>query len=348
MPVFVTGGTGFLGLNLVRLLVERGHRVRVLVRSNAARLGLDSELIEFVHGDVTDAASVRRAMDGCDRVYHLAGWVQISPWGAATAHQVNVVGTANVCSAALETGVARLVHTSSIATIAAGTLNNPADEGTAWNLRAEGIPYYQSKIGAERVVLDHVKRGLDAVIVNPTYVVGPWDVKPSAGRMLIQTATRRLRVYPARGGINFADVRQVAAGHIQAMDKAQAGERYILGGKNLSFESYFSRVAGLAGVPAPRIGPPYWAMYPFAAAGSLLGRLMPKTFRDLNLCVLTSAFLEHYVSSAKAVRQLGFDATPIDKAIEDALRWFVDYGYMSRVSGSYRRGAGRITGPVAG
>ncbi len=328
MPILVTGGTGFLGVNLVRLLVSRGQRVRLLVRANSSRLGLDSPLIEFVRGDVTDIDSIRRAMDGCDRVFHLAAWVQISPWGWKVARRTNVEGTRNICSVALETGVTRLVHTSSIATIAAGTLGRPADEGTKWNIDAGHVPYYRTKLEAEQVVLEHVDRGLSAVIVNPTYLVGPWDVKPGAGRVLISTATRRLRFYPRAGGINYADVRSAAVGHLQAMELGKPGERYILGGKNLSFREYLRRVAAAAGVPPPRLALPYVVMYPFAAAGSVLGRIFPNLFRDVNLSILHSASLEHYVSSDKAHRELGFEVTPIDPAIEDAVQWFIEHGYL--------------------
>ena len=337
MPIFVTGGTGFLGVNLVRLLVGRGHRVRLLARPNCNRLGLDSDLIEFSSGDVTDAESVRAAMRGCDQVYHLAAWVQISPWGSGAARRTNVEGTRNVCSAALALGVRRVVHTSSIATVAAGSFDKPADETAAWNLRTDHIPYYRSKREAERVVLEHVDRGLDAVIVNPTYLVGPWDVKPSAGRMLILVAKRRIRFYPSRGGINYVDVRQAATGHLLAMDRGRAGERYLLGGENLSYRSFAGRVAAIAGVPAPRRALPYAVVYPLAVAGSTVGRLFPRTFRDANLSVLHSAFVEHYVSSAKAHRELEFEATSIDQAIEDAIRWFVDHGYMKPVPGLRER-----------
>ncbi len=339
MRILVTGGTGFLGVNLVRLLVDRGQQVRLLVRANSSRLGLDSDLIEFVRGDLTDAASVREATRGCDQVYHLAAWVQISPWGIDTARQINVQGTRNVCRAALEFGVRRMVHTSSIATMAGGTLEEPADEETEWNLGELRVPYYRTKREAEQVVLEHVDQGLDAVIVNPTYLVGPWDVKPSAGRMLIHVVTGRLRFYPSRGGINYVDVRHAAAGHLLAMERGIAGERYLLGGENLSFASFLSRVTAIAGVPTPRLAIPYAVAYPAAAAGSIAGRIFPRLFRDLNLCVLRSAFLEHYVSSAKARRVLTFEVTSIDKAIEDAIAWFGEHGYMKPVP-RLRAGAG--------
>jgi dihydroflavonol-4-reductase len=350
MPIFVTGGTGFLGLNLVRHLVSRQQPVRLLVRAKPNRLGLESELIEFARGDVTDAGSVLDAMRGCDQVYHLAGWVQISPWGMEAARSVNVEGTGNVCSAALRLGVRRLVHTSSIATIATGSPTQPADETKPWNLIDLRIPYYGTKREAETVILDHVGKGLDAVIVNPSYLVGPWDVKPSAGRMLIRIASGRVRAVPARGGINFVDVREAAAGHVLAMERGRTGERYFLGGENLSYMAFCRRAAAIAGVDEPRVVLPRAAMWPFAAAGSALGRLLPRQFRDLNLSVLNSAFLEHYATSRKACAELGFREVPIDRAIQDALEWFITHGYMpSDYAGSrHSKAAGRQSVPLAG
>lgn len=343
MPIFVTGGTGFLGVNLVRLLVSRGQRVRLLVRSHPKGPGLESDRIEFVVGDVTEPDSVLNAMRGCDQVYHLAAWVQISPWGMAQARRVNVDGTRHVCSAALRLGVRRVVHTSSIATIATGTLERPADENTPWNLHHLRIPYYVTKHESEQAVLESVRQGLDAVIVNPSYLVGPWDIKPGAGRMLIQLAMRRVPAVPARGGINFVDVRQAAAGHVLAMERGRTGERYFLGGENLTFRAYAARAAAIAGVSAPRLALPYAAMFPFALAGSMLGRLWPERFRDFNLSVLRSAALDHYASSRKACSELGFEETPVDSAIAEALDWFVENDYMPA---GFRRPARPEAGPA--
>ena len=328
MAIFVTGGTGFLGVNLVRRLVERGHRVRLLARPNASRLGLESDLIEFVTGDVTDNQSVFNAMTGCDQVYHLAAWVQVSSWGMETARSVNVEGTRNVCDAALKHGVQRMVHTSSIATIAAGTLDHPADEQTSWNLQYLKVPYYVTKRESEDVVQDYIKQGLVAVIVNPTYLVGPWDIKPSAGRMLIRMARQRFRLLPSSGGINYVDVRAAADGHLLAMERGKTGERYVLGGENLSFRTFWDRVAGIAGVSVVGLTVPYAIAYPAYACGSLLGYLMPCLLRDANLSVLRCGFLEHYVHSEKARKELGYEPIPVDQAIKDALAWFIENDYM--------------------
>ncbi|MFQ5414159.1 MAG: NAD-dependent epimerase/dehydratase family protein [Phycisphaerae bacterium] len=332
-PVFVTGGTGFLGVNLVRLLVARGRRVRVLRRAPGRVLGLDGDRVEFVPGDVTDVGAIHTAMRGCAEVYHVAARVEVAPWGVDRIRAVNVDGTRNVCAAALHNGVRRLVHTSSIATIAAGTLDAPADEDTAWNLERLRIPYYTTKRDAEAVVREYVDRGLDAVIVNPTYLVGPWDVKPSAGRMVIPAATGTLHFFPRRGGINFVDVRHAAEGHVLAMERGVRGARYILGGENLSFRVFLARVADQAGAPAPRLALSYAAMYPVAAAGSVVGRLGVDRWRDVNLCVLRSACLEHYVTSENARATLRFPVSGVDDAIGDAIAWFREHGYMPHPRG---------------
>ncbi|MCH7591453.1 MAG: NAD-dependent epimerase/dehydratase family protein [Planctomycetes bacterium] len=338
MPIFITGGTGFLGVNLVRALVSRGERCRLLVRPNSPRIGLDLPEIEFVPGDVTDRDSLRQAMRGCDRVFHLAAWVQATPWGMNEARRVNVEGTRNVAECALETGVRKLVHVSSIATIGCGSIEHPANEASTWNVQGRHLPYYQTKREAEQVIISAVERGLNAVIVNPTYLVGPWDIKPSAGRILIQIITKRLRGFPTRGGINFVDVRRVADGLIRAMDKGCTGRRYVMGGENLSYRAYLERVERVSGIRAFRLPMPYAALFPFAAAGSALGRVFPAAFRDVNLCVLHSAFMEHYVRSDRARDELGFEVTPIDDAIGAAIDWFCEHGYLnaSRLKGLRR------------
>lgn len=330
MSTFVTGGTGFLGVNLVRLLVERGKQVRLLVRPTSPRVGLDSKLIQFVEGDVTDPRSVAGAMRGCDEVYHLAAWVQISPWGWSQARRINVEGTRHLCQAALDHGVRRVVHTSSIASMGTGSIEHPANEETKWNLRHARSPYHQTKLEAEGVVQSFVQRGLDVVIVNPTYVVGPWDIKPSAGRALLHAAKGHVCVYPSRGGINYVDVRKAVAGMLLAMQKGRTGQRYILGGENLTFKDYLTRAARIAGVSPPRLALPYAVAYPFAAAGSFAGRVFPKLFRDVNQSILDSAFIEHFVSSEKARLELEYEVVPVDAAITDALDWFVEHGYLKK------------------
>ncbi len=330
MTVLVTGGTGFVGVNLIRALAADGVRVRALVRPTSSRLGLDIDGVEFVEGDVTDLASLERAAKGCEQAYHVAGWVQITPWGAEQAHRVNVLGAEKVCKACMTVGVGRLVHTSSIAAVGYGSLEKPATEEMAWNLGRLRVPYYTTKHEGEAVVRGFVERGLDAVIVNPSYVVGPFDIKPSGGRMMIQIATGRLPGFPTVGGIGFVDVREVVEGMRLAMERGERGERYILNGENISYRDYARRVARLAGVAAPKIAAPYWLLYPAALAAGMLGRLRTGVFTDFNPAVLKTAFCGHYVSGEKSRGKLGLMPRSVDSAIVDALKWFEENDYIRR------------------
>ena len=336
MAVFVTGGTGLLGVNLIRVLVARGRRVRALVRSGSPRVGLEGLKIEFFEGDVTDLNSVLRGVRGCDRVYHAAGRVQVGPWNDDAARAVNVGGTENVCRAAIESGVARLVHTSSVAAIGAGPIDDPVTEDTEWNLTYLRSPYYDTKREAEGVVQRYVRRGLNAVIVNPSYMIGPWDVKPSSGRLLLLVAARRLWGFPDRGGIGFVDVREVVEGMCAAMERGRPGERYILTNENMPYGEFGRRVAKLAGVKPPPLSLPHWLLYCPACAGSILGRFAPRRFADYNLTMLRIAFCDHYVSGERARRELGVTSWSIDRAITDALDWFEQQGCLQRTLAGWR------------
>lgn len=336
MVTLVTGGTGFLGVNLVRALVASGERVRALVRPKSRHVGLESPAIELVTGDVTDADSIGRAMTGCDRVYHVAGWVRIGTWGSEIARAVNVTGTENVCRAALEHGVQRVVHTSSIATIGHSPIDSPATEASEWNLGGLRSPYHITKRQAEGIVHRYIERGLDAVIVNPSYTIGPYDVKPSSGRMILLYAARKLRGYPTCGGIGFVDVREVVEGMRLAMERGRCGERYILSHTNMTYRRYARRVARISGVPPPWWPAPSWLLYLPACLGSGLGQVFPSAFADFNLTVWRTCFCEHYVSSEKARRELGVKPWPIDQAIADALEWFDQHGYIRRTSTGWR------------
>ncbi len=358
MAVFVTGGTGFVGVNLIRSLVASRERVRALVRPatrrtipRGARALWDSERVELIDGDVTDIASVRRGMDGCSVVYHLAGWVQITPWGMDEARRVNVEGTENVCRVCQEQGVQRMLHTSSIAAVGHGTMESPATEETRWNLAGLRVPYYTTKYEGELVVRRYVDSGLDAVIVNPGYVVGPFDVKPTAGRMILKLVTGGLAGYPARGGIGFVDVREVVEGMRAAVERGRRGERYILVGENMSYREYAHLVARVGGVAPPKWAVPYGLLFPAAWLATGAGWIRPAAFRYFNLSVLRTGFCDHYLSSEKARRELGVKHWPIEGAVKDALSWFEQWGYVRRTKGGWcvpREGAGAGVNDRAG
>jgi dihydroflavonol-4-reductase len=330
----VTGATGALGLNLVHLLVNRGQCPRVLVRASSDRSWLPAGPVEFCLGDVRDVESLRCAAKDCEAIYHLAARVEISPWGLPEAREINVGGTRNVLRVARELGIRRVVHTSSIATIAAGTLSEPADESVPYNLHDVGIPYYTTKREAEEVVSRAVDSGVDAVIANPTYLIGPLDPKPSSGRVVLKIARRRLPFYPTCGGINFVDTRIAAQGLILAMERGHTGERYILGGENLSYAAFSERVARIAGVRPPRLGVGRVPATLAGRLGTVAGRLLPHAFRDFNHSIIQSSYLEHYVRSDKARHQLGLPPSSVEPAIEAALEWFRRHGYLAPVRAS--------------
>ncbi len=336
MPTFVTGGTGLLGINLVRSLAESGEEVRVLVRKTSNRKWLEIPNVAFVVGDITDADSIRRAIDGCDKVYHVAGWVQITPWGRKIAEAVNLRGAENVARAALDAGVKRLVHVSSIAAVGHGPKDSPATEEMTWNFDTLHAPYYDTKRGGEERVLGMVREGLDAVVVNPGYIIGPYDVGPSSGQSILDVLTQRLPGCPSQGGIGFVDVREVVEGMRLAMEKGERGERYLLIGENLTYREYADLVAQEGGVAPLRRTLPYGLVWSVSSVLTAVGWMGYRKYGDVNLTLAKISFCDHYASSEKARTQLGLAQHPIQKAVADSIEWFEQNGYIERVDSGWR------------
>jgi dihydroflavonol-4-reductase len=322
--VLLTGATGLLGAAIARELLARGEAVRALVRPASGLAGLGGLAVEVARGDVLDAASVRAALAGCDAVVHAAGIARI---GAAARETlaVNVTGVEIVLGAALEAGVARAVLTSS--TSAAGGTRAPVvrDESAAGNAEALGIGYFVSKLRGERAGLALAARGLPLVVVRPSFVLGPGDTHGSSASIVVALARRRVPGW-VEGGTSYADVRDVARGHAEALLRGRAGEVYALGGHNLPVSELVARVAAAAGVrPPPRI--PYPLALAAAAlqeAGARLTGGSPATTRDL----VRSAALYTYVSSAKAGRELGYAVRPFDEMVRDTLRFALATGRL--------------------
>ncbi len=322
MLTLVTGATGLVGNNLVRLLAERGDRVRVLVRDPADK-SLAGLPLDIVAGDVCDQAAVRHAAEGIDRIIHSAGRVHLGWTGLALQQAVNVEGTRNVAQAAKDAGV-RMVHVSSVDALGLGTRQQPADE----DCPAEGsvlCPYVVTKRQAEQVVTEMADHGLDAVIVNPVYMFGPWDWKPSSGRMILQVARGMVLLAPP-GGNDFADVRDVAAGIISAAERGQRGHRYILGGEPLSYLEAWRMIAQITGVRGPwrKMLPP--GLFVASRIGDLLTRIRGVE-SDVNSAAIAMARLEHHYTYARAAAELDYRPRPAREAIEAAWKWFLENGY---------------------
>ncbi len=322
MSILVTGATGLVGNNVVRMLLDQQRAVRVLVRTAnpPALAGLN---VESAAGDVTDAASLLRACTGVSQVIHCAGHVHLG-WSGQDKHRaVNIEGTRNVAVAARTTG-ARMVHVSSVDALGLGA---PADEETP----AAGsvlCPYVTSKRAAEQALLEEIQRGLDAVIVNPAFMLGPWDWKPSSGRMLLEVSKGFALLAPP-GGNDFCDVRDVAAGILAALERGKTGRRYILGGHALSYLQAWRQFALATGAWPPRGAAPGWILSTAARVGDFAFRVSGHE-SDVNSASVGLSLLPHHFSSARAKAELDYRNRPLAETIADAWNWFCDHGYARR------------------
>ena len=322
----MTGATGFVGSAVLRALAARGASVRALARPSSVRTNLCGVACEVVEGDMTDPASMARAMAGVRFAFHVAADYRLWTRDPAAIHRANLDGARVVAEAALAAGVKRLVYTSSVATLRAG---DAAVDETAPLGEGEGVGVYkQSKVAAERLVERMVaERGLPAVIVNPSTPIGPRDIKPTpTGRMVLEAAQGKIPAF-VDTGLNLAHVDDVAEGHILALERGRIGERYILGGQDLSLREMLAEIAALTGRRAPTLALPRIPLYPLAYVAEGVAQITgkePMLTRD----ALKMASHHMFFSSAKAERELGYGARPHVEALSDALGWFRAAGYL--------------------
>jgi dihydroflavonol-4-reductase len=322
--VLVTGATGLVGCNVVRALLDAGYDVRAGIRDASNLLGLQDLNVETVHVNLTDATTVRAAVDGSEAVIHAGAAVGAGETGRAWMEAVNVGGTRSVCEAAAEARIP-MVHVSSVDALGIRSWEHPADEDVAPNMAFLGSPYVDTKCAAESEVLAFVTRGLHAVIVNPTYMIGPWDIRPSSGEMILEVARRR-GLFPTRGGNNFVDVRDVSAAIVQALEKGVVGRRYILGNENLTYWDAWTRMARVVEVTPPLMHAPYPAAWAAGQAGRLWGR-WSGVEPSINPLSVALGHLPHYFDPSRAREELGLKASDLDRAIADAWQWFRTHGY---------------------
>ncbi|MCY1076447.1 NAD-dependent epimerase/dehydratase family protein [Archangium lansingense] len=328
MKTLLTGATGLVGANLAHLLCEQGERPRLLVRERSDRRGLRGLRYEEVLGDVLDADSLREAMKGVGRVYHVAGIVRFDPFTREDVSRINAQGTRNVLEAARAAAVRRVVVVSSVAAVGHGTLAEPATEDSGYNYAGDN-PYHESKREAERLALAASGPGLEVLAGNPSFVLGPYDVKPSTGELLLLVAKGIVAAYPS-GGINVVNAQDVARGLKLIMEKGRPGERYILGGENLTFRELLTLCAEEVGVTPPRLPLPDEVVKVVGKVGDVVGRLSPDLFKHVNTTFTQALPLPAYQSSAKAMRELGYQPRPVRLGIREALRWFQEEGMLPR------------------
>lgn len=324
--VFVTGGTGFVGGNLIRLLLQEGYQVRALVRPGSTLTNLQGLDVDLVKGSLNDP-ELDAAMQGCQYLFHVAAHYSLWQADRELLYQNNVVGTRNVLAAARKAGVERTVYTSSVAAIGVRAHSQPADE-TYQSPPEKLVGYYkQSKFWAEQEAVKAAQVGQDVVIVNPSTPIGPWDVKPTpTGEDLIVRFLRRQMPFYMDTGLNFIHVEDVAWGHLLALHKGRTGERYILGHQNLSLKQLLEQLAQITGIPAPRRSIPVWI--PLIAAWvdeRILTRLGKRPSVPIDGVRMARQVM--YYDPTKAVRELGLPQTPIPQALKDAVDWFLFNGY---------------------
>ena len=321
-PALVTGATGFVGWHVARCLLDRGWRVRALVRPGSQVWELE---LETVPGDLRDPASVERAVSGCGVVFHVAADYRLWAPDPAEMFRSNVEGTRHVIQAARACGVERVVYTSTVGVIGIPK-NGLGDEDTPVRFREMVGPYKRSKFLAEVVAMEAGRSGLPVVIVNPTAPIGDHDFKPTpTGRIILDFLRGAMPAY-IDTGLNFVDVRDVAEGHLLALERGRDGERYILGSENLTLEEFLRRLSAVSGLPAPRWRIPYAVAYTAALFSTGWARLTGRPPRA-PLDGVRMARKKMFVSSARAVRELGYQPKPIDDALRRAVEWFRSHGY---------------------
>ena len=329
MKALVTGATGFVGSAVARALCSAGWQVRALARAGSDRLNLRELPVEIASGDLADARSLEAALLGCEALFHVAADYRLGVAEPGQLYRTNVEGTRNLLDAARRSGVQRIVYTSSVATVGLPPDGTPGNEDTPVTLDDMVGHYKRSKFLAEELVREFVRAGAPVVIVNPSTPVGPGDLKPTpTGRMVLDAAAGRTPAY-VDTGLNIVHVDDVAAGHLQAFARGRIGERYILGGENLTLREILVQITRLAGRSPPRIRLPHSALLPVAYASEALAGVTGAAAR-VTVEAVRLARKHMYFSSAKAVRELGYSWRPPSSAFEDAIAWFRKEGFLER------------------
>jgi dihydroflavonol-4-reductase len=336
LKALVTGSTGFIGSAITRHLVSDGVEVRVLVRDTSDTRNIDGLDVERVHGDIRDFDAVKAALNGCDTLYFTAAY--FTHWAVDRKHfyDVNVGGTKASLRAALESGVEKVVYTSTNNAIGAyGPV--ATDEEAVFNYWKTSDHYSISKYLAEIEAFKFGARGLPIVIVNPTLVIGTHDIRPtSSGQLIIEVASGKLPVY-MDGWVNLVDVEDVARGHILAAAKGRLGERYLLGNQNVTVGEYFQMIAEAAGISPPRLKAPY----PVALAGAHLFELASRFTKKHPVATISEVKIGHLGETydcSKAITELGLPQTPMRESIQRAVDWFKEHGYIPSSSNRTRSG----------
>ncbi|MFC1974284.1 hopanoid-associated sugar epimerase [Chloroflexota bacterium] len=327
MKALVTGATGFIGGNLVRELLKQGFQVKALVREESNRKNIDGLDIEIATGDLTDRASLDRALDGCEALFHVAAAYTFWARDPGSIYQSNVQGTENILAAALDKGIEKVVYTSTESTIGIDRGARLGTEEMEANTSYLAGDYRKSKYQAEKIAFEMCQQGLPLVVVNPTVPIGPLDIKPTpTGKLVVSYLNRSMPAY-VNTGMNAIDVEDVAKGHMLALEKGRVGERYILGNENLTFNEILGILEKITGMRAPRLIIPIWFALGMAYIDEFIEAGLLRRQPSLQVAGVKSATMFRQFDCSKAVTELGLPQTPVEEAFEKAVRWFRENGY---------------------
>ncbi|MEL4897583.1 hopanoid-associated sugar epimerase [Crocosphaera sp. Alani8] len=326
IKAFVTGGTGFIGANLVRLLLKEGYEVRALVRPQSNLENLRNLDIEIVKGDLNDI-SLSEKIRGCNVLFHVAAHYSLYQADKDKLYQSNVLGTRSILNAAKQANVERIIYTSSVAAIGVGKYGEMVNETHQSTVNDLVGHYKKSKYWAEQEAKKAIINGQDIVIVNPSTPIGPLDIKPTpTGEIILRFLRRQMPAY-VNTGLNLIDVRDVAKGHLLALEKGKTGERYILGNKNLSLKVLLEELSQLTGLKAPERTLPLWLPLTVAwVEEKLLSRVGKEPSIPIDGVKMSKQPM--YYNPSKAIDELGLPSSPIKNALKDAIDWFTDKGYV--------------------
>jgi len=328
VTTLVTGAAGFLGSHVTRQLVARGDEVRVLLRASSTNRAIADLSLEYVTGDLRDRTSLDRAMKGVKRVFHVAADYRLWARRSREIYDSNVGGTKNLLEAAKRAGVEQLIYTSTVATIAVDRPQLP-NESTDATLQEMVGHYKRSKWMAEREALNAAKSGLPVIVAMPTTPVGPWDWKPTpTGKIILDFLNGKMPGY-VETGLNFVGVEECAAGHLLVAEKGKVGERYLLGGANLTLKAMLDTLAKITGLRAPSLKIPHGLALGVAYANTVFSRLVG---REPGIPIEGVKIARHmmFVDCSRAQRELGFEAGPVAAALERAVRWYEANGYIAK------------------
>jgi dihydroflavonol-4-reductase len=327
MLAFLTGATGFVGSHVARALADNGADLRLLVRSNSNLKNIQDLKADLFTGDLRDPASLEKGIAGCDAIFHVAADYRLWVRDPDEMYRANVEGTRAILAAARKNNVRRVVYTSSVATMGfrQGAL---ADENSQVSLANMIGPYKRSKFMAEQAAIEAARKGQDVVIVNPTTPVGERDIKPTpTGRIVVDFLKKKFPAY-VDTGLNLVDVKECAHGHIAALEKGRSGERYILGGENLTLKQILDKLAAITGLPSPKIRVPYIVALATGVVDEIVtGRILGREPRA-TIDAVRMGRKQMFITSAKAERELGWKMVPVDDALRRAVDWFRANGYI--------------------